>query len=82
MIVRLSFRLFLDYFLAGDFVVIARLSFRLFMDYFLAISITFGLFLVIRHPPARVTSRDGQYDLCVRERVNLTPIPGRPAGQR
>ena len=36
----------------------------------------------IGHPPARETSQDGQYESGVRERVNLTPIPGRPSGQR
>ena len=39
-------------------------------------------FLFIGHPPARETSQDDQYEWGVRERVNLTPIPGRPAGQR
>ena len=34
----------------------------------------------IGHPPARETSQDGQYESGVRERVNLTPMPGRPAG--
>ena len=24
-------------------------------------------------------TKDGQYESCVRERINLTPIPGRPA---
>ena len=33
------------------------------------------------HPPARETSQDGQYESGVRERVNLTPIPGRPSGR-
>ena len=34
------------------------------------------------HPPAMDTSQDGQYESGVRERVNLTPMPGRSAGQR
>ena len=38
------------------------------------------IFIFIGHPPARDTSQDGQYESGVRERVNLTPIPGRPAG--
>ena len=35
-------------------------------------------FWLIGHPPARETSQDGQYESGVRERVNLTPMPGRP----
>ena len=33
----------------------------------------------VGHPQARDTSQDGQYESCLREGVNLTPIPGRPA---
>ena len=33
---------------------------------------------LVGHPPARDTSQDGQYESDVRERVNLTPMPGRP----
>ena len=35
--------------------------------------------ILVGHPPARETSQDGQYESGVRERVNLTPMPGRPA---
>ena len=35
-------------------------------------------FFIIGHPPAWETSQDGQYESGVRERVNLTPMPGRP----
>ena len=38
--------------------------------------------LFVGHPQARETIKDGQYESAVRERVNLTPMPGRPEVNR
>ena len=37
------------------------------------------LFKFIGYPLTRDTTQDGKYESGVRERVNLTPMPGRPA---
>ena len=37
-----------------------------------------GSTMLVGHPQARDTIKDGHYESCVRERVNLTPMPGRP----